>query len=320
MRVQVESTGIYVPPLVETAADLAARVDKTEAWILRHTGVARRHIAQEPVEAMAAKAARQAIGDGPLPDLILNASTTPRQALPDTSVFIQQQLGWSGIPCHTVHATCLSFLVALHNAAALITCGAYQRILIASSEIGSIARNYDEPESAVLLGDGAAAAVVVPSPEGHSSELLAYQMSTEPRGASLTEVPGGGIRRHPNHPDARPIHNLFTMDGPGIYKMARRKVAIVLRNVMDKADIEQSDIDLVVPHQASGMAVKAVSRYGFPSDKVVNVVSEYGNTIAASLPMALAHANAAGRLTRGNRVMLVGTGAGLSVAAALLRW
>jgi 3-oxoacyl-[acyl-carrier-protein] synthase-3 len=320
MRVRVTSTGLYLPPKVETAEDLAPRVGRSVEWILERTGVFERRVAEEPVESMAAKAAALAIGDGPPPDLIVNASTTPRQALPDTSVFVQQALGWEGIPCHTVHATCLSFLIALHQVAALLTVGAYQRVLIVSSEIGSIGRNWDEPESAVLLGDGAAAAIVERTPDDEGSALLAYKMGCWPSGAGLTEVPGGGVLHHPNDPSTRREHNLFHMDGPGIYRMARRRVAIVLRDVLTRASWTQSDVDLVVPHQASGTAVAAVARYGFPPERIVNVVGRFGNTIGASLPMALASANADGRLRRGDQVLLVGTGAGLSVAAAALRW
>ncbi len=320
MRVRVTSTGLYLPPKVETAEDLAPRVGRSVEWILERTGVFERRVAEEPVESMAAKAAALAIGDGPPPDLIVNASTTPRQALPDTSVFVQRELGWEGIPCHTVHATCLSFLIALHQVAALLTVGAYQRVLIVSSEIGSIGRNWDEPESAVLLGDGAAAALVERTPDDEGSALLAYKMGCWPSGAGLTEVAGGGVLHHPNDPGTRREHNLFHMDGPGIYRMARRRVAIVLRDVLTRASWTQSDVDLVVPHQASGTAVAAVARYGFPPERIVNVVGRFGNTIGASLPMALAAANAEGRMRRGDQVLLVGTGAGLSVAAAALRW
>ena len=320
MRVRVTSTGLYLPPKVETAEDLAPRVGRSVEWILERTGVFERRVAEEPVESMAAKAGALAIGDGPPPDLIVNASTTPRQALPDTSVFVQRELGWEGIPCHTVHATCLSFLIALHQVAALLTVGAYQRVLIVSSEIGSIGRNWDEPESAVLLGDGAAAAIVERTPDDEGSALLAYKMGCWPSGAGLTEVAGGGVLHHPNDPGTRREHNLFHMDGPGIYRMARRRVAIVLRDVLTRASWTQSDVDLVVPHQASGTAVAAVARYGFPPERIVNVVGRFGNTIGASLPMALAAANAEGRMRRGDQVLLVGTGAGLSVAAAALRW
>src|SRR6202008_2266827 len=109
---QITGTGIYAPPKVETAEELAPRVGKTAEWIVENTGVARRHVCEEPVEQMAAAAAKAALGPGPPPDLILNASTTPRQLIPDTSVFVQKALGFDGIACHTVHGTCLSFLLA----------------------------------------------------------------------------------------------------------------------------------------------------------------------------------------------------------------
>ena len=319
MNVRIVSTGFYAPPRVETAAELAPRLGKSEDWIIQHTGVARRRVSEEPMEAMAAAAARRALGDGPPPDLVINASLTPRQLIPDTSVFIQRELGLEGTPSFSIHATCLSFLVALHNASALIGAGAYRRILIVSSEVGSLSRNFDEPESAALIGDGAAAAVLEAAGDT-SSALLAYEMGTWPSGAELTELRGGGIRRHPNLPGWSREDNLFHMNGPGVYKMARRRVALVLSRVLERAGLSRDDIDLVVPHQASGPALAAIARYGFSEGRVVNIIADYGNCIAASTPMALHAAAEAGRLNRGDRVLLLGTGAGLSVGAAVLRW
>ena len=321
MRVQISRLGLYAPPTVETAAELAPRVRRSPEWILRRTGVARRHIADEDtMESMAARAARQALGDGPPPDLILNASLTPRQLIPDTSVFIQRELGLSGVPSASIHATCLSFLVALHHAAALVSAGAYRRVLLVSSEVGSVSRNFDEPESAVLIGDGAAAAVLEPAEAGQPGRLLSYVLRTWPEGAELTELRGAGVRRHPNDPDTTPDDNLFSMNGPGIYKMARPKVGAVLDELLAEAGVSIDDIEVVVPHQASGPALAALRFYGFSPDRVVNVIGEYGNCIAASIPMALAVAEQEGRLRRGGLVLLLGTGAGLSVGGALLRW
>jgi 3-oxoacyl-[acyl-carrier-protein] synthase-3 len=319
MNVRIVSTGFWAPPRTETAAALAPRLGVSEEWIIQHTGVARRRIAEVPMEVMAAEAARQAIGDGPPPDLVINASLTPRQLIPDSSVFIQRELGLEGIPSFSIHATCLSFLVALHNASALIGAGAYERILIVSSEVGSLSRNFAEPESAALIGDGAAAAVVEHAGDS-SSALLAYEMGTWPSGAELTELRGGGIRKHPNLPDWTAEDNLFHMNGPGVYKMARRRVALVLSRVLERAGLSRDDIDLVVPHQASGPALAAITRYGFSPERVVNIIAEYGNCIAASTPMALHAAASSGRLRRGDRVLLLGTGAGLSVGAVVLRW
>ena len=307
---------------VETAEDLAPRVGRSADWIVRRTGVVRRHVAPPgaAMETLAAAAAREALGDGPPPDLILNASLTPRQLIPDSSVFIQRELGLSGIPSLSIHATCLSFLVAFHQACALLTVGAYRRILIVSSEVGSVCRDYDEPESAVLIGDGAAAAVVELPPEGQDSRLLSYALRTWPEGAELTELRGCGIFRHPNHAHTVPSDNLFHMNGLGVYKLGRQQVAVLLDELLARGGVRQADISLVVPHQASGPALASLRHYGFSAEQVVNIIGEYGNCIAASIPMALAVAAREGRLRRGETVLLLGTGAGLSVGGALLRW
>jgi 3-oxoacyl-[acyl-carrier-protein] synthase-3 len=235
-------------------------------------------------------------------------------------VFIQDQLGLEGVPSFSVNASCLSFVVALHNAAALVSAGAYSRVLVVSSEPGIRGRNMDEPESAALLGDGAAAAVLEPTPRDETSELEGFLMSTWPKGASLTEVRGLGVGLHPNDPKTRSQDNLFSMDGPGVFKMARRRVMVLVQQLLSAHGLRPDDVDLVVPHQASGPGLELVPRLGFRPDRVVNVIGKYGNCVAASIPMALAHAAAEGRVRRGQRVLLLGTSAGLSVAGALLRW
>ncbi len=320
LRVKVASTAFYAPPRVETAAELAPRIGRTEDWIVTRTGVRERRIADEPVEVMGARAARAALQSGPAPDLIVNASTTPRQLLPDTSVFIQDRLGFEGIPSYSIHATCLSFLVALHNAAALVAAGAYRRVLVVSAERPSPNRNMAEPESAALVGDGAAAAVLEPTPKGEASELVGWRMATWPKGAELTEVRGYGQRCDPNDPTTRPEDQMFSMDGPGVFKMARRRVVGLIQGLLADHGLGVDDVDWVVPHQASGPGLALLPRMGFPAERIVNIVGQYGNCVAASIPMALAHLAANARVRRGDRVLLVGTGAGLSVAGALLRW
>ena len=320
MKVQVESVGFYAPPRVQTAAELAPLVGQSEEWILSRTRVAERRICEEPSAEMGAKAAREALGDGPLPDLILNASLTPTQLIPDTSVFIQNALGTSGIPSFSIHATCLSFVVAFHTAANFLHSGAYQRILVVSSEMASQSRDFDHPESAVLFGDGAAAAVLVRPPEGGTGELLGFKMVTLPEHYDLAQFQGAGTRFHPNSDATRPHHNLFRMRGPAIYKKAVLTVARTIRQLLDELGMAPSDIDWVVPHQASGPALHAIPRFGFAEDRIVDIIPQYGNCIAASVPMALYHLVQSGRLERGQTVMFLGTGAGLSVAAAVVRY
>jgi 3-oxoacyl-[acyl-carrier-protein] synthase-3 len=320
LRVKIASVGFYAPPRVETAAELAPRIGVSEEWILSRTGVRERRVSEEPVEVMAAHAARAALRSGEAPDLIVNASVSARQLLPDNSVYIQHELGLDGIPSYSIHASCLSFLVALHNAAALVAAGASRRALVVSAEYGCQGRNMAEPESAALLGDGAAAVLVEPTPEGEEGALLGFRMGTWPKGAELTEVRGYGQRLRPNNPRTRLEDNLFSMDGPGVYKMALRRVRPLVEELLADHRLTPADVDWVVPHQASGPGLAMLPRLGFPPERTVNIVGEYGNCVAASMPMALAHLADSGRVRRGQTVLLVGTGAGFSVAGALLRW
>src|SRR4029450_3408445 len=320
LRVKVASTGFYAPPRVETAAELAPRIGQTEEWIVTRPGVRERRIPDEPFEVMAARAARAALQSGGAPDLIINASTTPRQLIPDSLVFIQRGLGFDGIPSSSIHATCLSFAVAFYNAAALVSAGAYRRVLVVSAEVGSIARNMDQPESAALLGDGAAAAVLEPTPDEEASEIVGWRMLTWPKGAELTELRGLGQRRWPTHAATQPEDHLFSMDGPGIYRMARPKVHRLVRDLLADLGLNVGDSDWVGPAQGGGPGLELLPRIGFAVDRIVNIVGEYGNCVAASIPMALASLGASGRVRRGDRVMLLGTGAGLSVGGMVLRW
>lgn len=315
--VEISSFGLALPDEIESAEQLSEKIGRSADWIKRRSGVHNRHISNISMPALAAKAAKLALGDGPKPDLIINASGVAYQVLPDTSVFIQQELGFEGIPSFSIHATCLSFIVALQNAASLIQTGVYKRVLIVSADLGSRGRNFDEPESAALLGDGAAAVVLEPS---ESTSLLAYHFKTWPSGAKHTEVRGGGTRLHPQNPATTPADNLFSMNGPAVFKMARKLGGPMIQELIDKAGLKKSDIDLVVPHQASGFGVKVYTRYGFDEDKIVNVVAEHGNCVAASIPMALVSALQSNRIKSGDNVMLIGTGAGLSIGGLILKW
>lgn len=319
LDVAITGTGFFAPPRVETAADLALRVGKSAEWIERVTGVARRHVSDEPMHVMAARAAREALGDGPPPDLVINASLTPLQLIPDSSVFILEELGLGGTPSFSVHATCLSFLVALHTAANLVHAGSYRRVLVVSAEQGSVSRDYDQPESASLIGDGAGAAVVEPATRPGQG-ILGFAMQTFPDGADLTELRGCGTRHHPNDPATTRHDNLFQMSGPGVYKMALRRVPPVIGGLLQRTGYTPQDVSVVVPHQPSGPGMKAYEKLGFTPAQIVNVIGEYGNCIAASIPMTLALSDRQGRLERGDLVMMLGTGAGLSIAGMLLRW
>ncbi|MBS30713.1 MAG: hypothetical protein CMG39_06090 [Candidatus Marinimicrobia bacterium] len=320
MNIKITGVGYYLPENIETSEQLAPKIGKSVDWITSRTGVQERRVSDIDVDLMGAKASKLALKNK-VPDLILNASGVGKQVIPDTSVFIQKELGFKGVPSFTIHSTCLSFLVALNTAANFISQNTYKKILIVSSDRGTRGRNYDEPESAALLGDAAAAVLVEKALDDEESCILDFTMNTYPEGSHLTEVRGGGTNLHPHDSETKFADNLFTMNGPMIYKMARKTVYNQIQLDLKNNNLKADDIDLVIPHQASGLAIKAYSKYGgFSNDKVVNILDKTGNCVAASLPLALAIAYKDNRIKRGDLIYFVGTGAGLSVASCLIKF
>ena len=318
LNIKITGSGYYVPPKIQTSDELASKIGKSKDWIISRTGVKERRISDIDVDKMAAIACKNAIGNGTVPDLIINASGVPKQTIPDTSVFIQKELGFSGIPSFSIHSTCLSFLTAFHTASTLIESKQYKKILIVSSDRGSIGRNFSEPESSALLGDASAAIIIEPS---NHAKLIDYKMETYPEGALFTQVKGGGTYRHPDNPQTIDKDHYFTMSGSQVYKMARKKVYSMINKILSKNNLSIQDINLVIPHQASGTAIKAYSKYGgFNEKKVMNIISKYGNCVSASIPLALCIAIKENKIQDGDLVMMIGTGAGLSVASAIFKF
>jgi 3-oxoacyl-[acyl-carrier-protein] synthase-3 len=171
-----------------------------------------------------------------------------------------------------------------------------------------------------LLGDGAAAAIVEPTPAGQSSRVMGYLVRAFPKAATYAEFRGAGVFRHPNDEKTRREDNMFHMNGTRLFRLGVVQMAALLDNLFTMAGVRSEDIDLVVPHQPSRPALDALGRWGLPPEKIVDILGEYGNCIAASMPMALATAHAQGRLARGKRVLFVGTGAGMSVGGAVVEW
>jgi 3-oxoacyl-[acyl-carrier-protein] synthase-3 len=321
LKVKITGTGLYLPPKVETSKEISTLIGKSEEWIIRKSGVKERRVSEIDVDEMGAHAGREALGNGSLPDLIINASGVPKQTIPDTSTFFQKAMGLKGIPSFSIHCTCLSFITAFHTASSLIQTKSYKKILIISSDRGTRGRNFNEAESASLLGDGAAAIILESGTPSDSSKLMHFEMRTWPAGAHLTEVRGGGTNKHPQDPETLVSDNLFTMDGPGIYKIARKAVYKLMLNTLKSTNLIKEDIDLVIPHQASGKAVEAyIETGGFKREKVVNIVSKFGNCVAASVPMALVKSIKEKKIRRKDKILLIGTGAGLSAACALLSY
>ena len=299
-------------------------------WIERHSGVHERRWADvsggETATWMGAQAAREALDEAGVAagdlDLIINASGTPEQALPDGGPLIQRHLGLggSGIACLSVHTTCLSFFTALDVAGAFLAARRYRRILVVSADVASVGLNIAEHESFSLFGDGAAAAVIVPTPDGEPSAIDALVFSTYGEGADLTAVRGAGTRRHPSAAHARPEDHLFSMQGPSVLRLGMKHAPELLERLRPGLSRGLGDLSLVVPHQTSLAALNALQHFGIPMDRVVVVLDRLGNCVAASLPLALHEAARSGRMRRGDHVLLIGTGAGISLAGALVTY
>jgi 3-oxoacyl-[acyl-carrier-protein] synthase-3 len=328
LRVKIAGAGCYLPETRVTNEHFETELGLRPGWIERATGVReRRRVSGETSSQMGAAAARQALQHAGAcvndVDLIIGASTAPQQAIPCTAVFVQRELGLaeSGCPCFDINATCLSFYVALETAARLIEAGRSRCALVYSSEITSGSLNMADPESCVLFGDAAAAVVLAPTPCGAPSQIHDFRFRTDSRGAELTQLLGGGTLHHPNLATTRAETNQFTMQGRPLYRMATRLFEPLLNEFLVELDWQKARVNAVVPHQASGHGVAMLwEKWGFQREQVVLNLAERGNCLAASTPLALVEAIHAARIARGDRVLLAGTGAGLSLGLCALTY
>lgn len=253
-------------------------------------------------------------------DLLIGACGVMEQPIPSTAALVQRRLGLgaSGIPAFDVNQTCLSFLVALDIAAMGLALGRWRRVLIVSADIASAGLDAAPPKLRALFGDGAAAVCVEPAGDG--AGLLASRIETYGDGAELAQLRSGGTRLRPDAGADFLAGASFEMDAIGIFRAAARYLPALLERVLGEAGLTSEDIDLVVPHQASAPALEHLRRtLGGDPARIVDIFAARGNQIAASLPVALAHAAAEGRLRPGATLLLLGSGAGLSLGAAVLR-
>ena len=322
LAVRIAGLGSYLPERIVTNAELELSFGLQPGWIAKRTGVLeRRYATHETTVSQAVAACKMAIDRSGVQleqiDAIIGANLA-QQTIPCTAALLQKALGATdgSSACWDVNATCLSFMMALHSAALLIAAGQYKNILIFSSEIASPSLNPLEPESASLFGDAAAAIVLTASED---SSLIGAKFQTFSGGSHLTQLLGGGTLHRPQFTHNRPELNLFHMDGPAIFRHAARTMPPFLEAFLQSIGWEISSIDALVPHQASGHGVQSISsRLGFAPEQVVFNLPLRGNCIAASIPLALTEAFEASRIKRGDRILLAGTAAGLTLGAVAL--
>jgi 3-oxoacyl-[acyl-carrier-protein] synthase III len=328
LPLKIEGVGRYLPQRIVTNSELENLYSLSAGWIEKHNGVYERRWADRKKETnafMGARAAEEALSHAGLSirdvDLILNASGTPQQAIPETAPLIQYELGPDayGIACMSIAATCLSFLVALDAAASFLATNRYQRILIVTSDIASGHLNPNDPETATLLGDAAAAVVVsLPSTEERQGVLAAH-LETYSEGAHLTEIAAGGSAISVSDSAWQIKENYyFSMQGLKLLRMAKKHLGRFLENLSPGLSTSLLDIEVVVPHQASLMGLKLLSNFNWPQERISKTLPFLGNTVAAAIPVTLYEAIQNGKLKSGDKTLLLGTGAGLSLGGLIL--
>lgn len=314
----ITGTGGYLPQHIITAEELDVRLALPAGWTREHTGVAerRQRAADENAAGLARQAALAALAAAGCGlrdiDLIIDASTSQQQPIPCNAALVQEALGpeAAGIPALDVHCSCLSFVAALNTANALFAVGQHRRILIVSAETPLDGVNWEDPASACLMGDGAAAVVVERCAPVHACH---YGFETYAEFAHVCEIAGGGSRL-PSYlytPEQHARYR-FAMDGPRLHKAASRHLPGMVRRVLNEAGAKAGELH-VVPHQASGPAIELLARrLGLDRTRLHVTIAEHGNLVAAGIPYALHRAWPG--LPPGERVMLIGTAAGYSQA------
>lgn len=325
LPVKLAGLGYYLPEHMVTSAELDGALGVEPGWTERATGVReRRNAAGETSAGMAALAAQRALDNAGVDvsdvDAIVGASSVPQQAIPCTAALVQRELGAPDgrSACWDVNATCLGFLFALQSVGHLVAAGVYRNVLVFSSEIAAHSRDPSSPESAALFGDAAVAALVTRATPGEASALHGALFATHSSAADLTRIVGGGTLHHPNDPATTPEMNLFRMEGPPVLRKMARLLGPFVDGFLARTGWAHGEIDALVPHQASRAGIDLLARIGFRPEQLVLNLAERGNCIAASIPLALAEGVESGRVRRGDRVLLLGSGAGLTLGAVAL--
>ena len=311
-RALVAGVGMAVPEGRLTNADLEARVDTSDEWIVERTGIRERRVAgpDDTTAGLGAAAAAAAIKDAGLTpgdvDLLVVATTTPDQQMPAASALVHDAIGLRG-GALDVGAACAGFVYALGLAATVIEAGRASTVLVVGAETMSRITDPDDRGTVVLFGDGAGACLLTAGDGAGAAGLLSWDLGCDGSAARLLEVPAGG--------------RYVRMEGSEVFRRAVRVVVDSANAALTGAGLTPGDVDVFVPHQANARIVTAAAeRLGIAPEHVVVNIERYGNTSAASIPIALTEAAEAGRLADGDVVLLSGFGAGMTWASAVLRW
>ena len=325
-QARIASLATYVPPRILSNADLEAMVETSNEWILKRTGIRERHIVDPGVATsdLAKEAALAAIAQAGLTPadigFIVVATTTPDMFFPSTACLVQTKIGATNAWGFDLGAACSGFTYALTTAAQMVITGAHDHVLVIGADVMSSIIDYEDRATCILFGDGAGAVVLSPAiDEGLGIEDFAHEVDGS--GGPALCMPAGGSLRPTSHETVDQRLHYVHQDGATVFKFAVRKTEEICGKVLAQNGIGADDVDLFVSHQANRRIIEnAAERLGLDRSKIVINIERFGNTTAGTIPLALADAVAAGRLKKGDRVLLTTVGAGFTVGAVLLRW
>ncbi len=322
----ITGIGSYTPDRILTNADFEKMVETNDEWIVSRTGIKERHVVSNGsgTSDLALKAGQRAMenaGIGPDDlDLIIVGTVTPDYQVPSAACIVQEKMGAFGAAAMDVSAACASFIYGLTSASGMIRSGQYRRILVIGAETLSSITDYTDRGTCVLFGD-AAGSVVLEAKEGNAPEgVLSSVLETDGRYAKLLWIPvGGSVESY--DPDSEGKQRIYLeMNGNEVFKVAVRAMVSSSRKVCEKAGVSKDDIALFIPHQANIRIIDAVrKRLGLPEEKVFVNIEKYGNTSSASVPLALDEAVKAGKAKKGDLVLMVAFGGGLTWGASIVR-
>ncbi len=323
-RAAISGLGAYLPEKVLTNFDLEKIVETTDEWIRTRTGIRERHIAapHQSSSDLALPAAQEAIQNAGLTvkdiDLIIVATISPDMLFPSTACYLQAKLG-ATCGAFDMAAACSGFPYALAIAESFVKSGVYKNVLVVGSETITKFINWKDRGTCVLFGDGAGAAVVSRSPDGHG--ILASNLGADGNASDILQIPAGGSMIPPSEESVRNGLHYLRMAGPELFKIAVKTMEQAVREVLKHENLQVKDLAWLIPHQANHRILQAVAdRLEMPLDKIFINVDRYGNMSSASTAVALYEAVKTGAIQKGDFVVLVAFGGGLTWAANLIKW
>lgn len=325
-RVKIAGLGTYVPPRILSNADLESMVDTTNEWILQRTGIRERHIVEPGVATsdIAEPAARAALEDAGLKatdiGFMVVGTTTPDTMFPSTTCLLQAKLGATKAWGFDLGAACSGFTYSLSVGWSMVATGAVEHALVVGADVMSSIIDYNDRATCILFGDGAGA-VVLTAADDSEPAIMDFAHEIDGTGGEVLRMPAGGSRLPASHETVNERLHYVKQDGQAVFRFAVKKSQDMAMRMLERNKLTGQDLDLYVSHQANRRIIEATAeRIGLPIEKVVINLDKYGNTTAATIPLALADARASGRLKRNDLVLLGSVGAGFTAGSVLLRW